>query len=108
MIQDTSIKMDYIKLDFNMIWLMGILKIYLEGQFLIKYYIIKSLILLNITNMMRIQKFLLQQFLNLLVKSYKFATHTGQEINAEKQQLFEELHKPIIEKLKKRQVYSCG
>ena len=46
------IKTNQIKLDFNMIWFMGILRIYLEERLLIKYYVIKHLILLKIQNMM--------------------------------------------------------
>ena len=38
------IKMNYIKLAFNMTWLNEILKIYLEDQLLIKYYVMKHLI----------------------------------------------------------------
>ena len=46
------IKTNQIKLDFNMIWFMGILRIYLEERLLKKYYVIKHLILLKIQNMM--------------------------------------------------------
>ena len=38
-----------------MIWLMNISKIYCEGQLLIKYYVIKYLILLNIQNVINIK-----------------------------------------------------
>ena len=45
-IQDSRfLKTNYIKLVFNMTWLMEALRIYLEEQFLIKYYVIKDLIL---------------------------------------------------------------
>ena len=43
-IHDMRIKMNYIKLAFNMTWLNEILKIYLEDQPRIKYYVIKHLI----------------------------------------------------------------
>ena len=43
-IHDMLIKMNYIKLAFNMTWLNEILKIYLEDQLLIKYYVMKHLI----------------------------------------------------------------
>ena len=46
--QDMIIKTDYIKLSFNMTWLMEILRIYLEEQLLRKYYVIKQLILLKL------------------------------------------------------------
>ena len=42
-----------------MIQLMEILRIYLEEQLLIKYYVIKHLILLNIENMVNIKEALL-------------------------------------------------
>ena len=41
---------------FKTIWLMETLKIYLEEQLLIRYYMIKYLILLNIQNMMDIRE----------------------------------------------------
>ena len=43
-IQDMLIKINQIKLGFNMTRLMEILKIYLEVQLLIKYWVIKQLI----------------------------------------------------------------
>ena len=46
--QDMIIKTDYIKLSFNMTWLMEIFRIYLEEQLLRKYYVIKQLILLKL------------------------------------------------------------
>ena len=46
-----------------------ILKIQLEKQPLIKYYVIKHLILLSIQNMMHINAYLLQWFINFLMKS---------------------------------------
>ena len=53
-IHDIFIKTNLIKLVFNMAWLMEILKIYLEEHLLIKYSVIKHLILLKIRNMMDI------------------------------------------------------
>ena len=43
-----------------MMWPMGILKIYIEEQILIKYYVIKHLILLKMQNMMDVRLELLQ------------------------------------------------
>ena len=43
-IQDIFIKINYIKLVFNMIWLMEILKIEIEEQLLIKYYVLNHII----------------------------------------------------------------
>ena len=55
-IQNIFIKMNWIKLVFNMTWLMEILKIYLEEQLLIKHYIIKHLLLLKIQNLIDIKE----------------------------------------------------
>ena len=54
-------------LAFNMIWHMEILKIYLEEQMLIKYYVMKHFILLKIRNMMDIREFLRQWLLKVLI-----------------------------------------
>ena len=57
--RDSKIKREIdgkIKLAFNVTWLMEILRIYQEEQLLIKYYVIKCLILLKIQNMMDINK----------------------------------------------------
>ena len=51
-----------------MTWLLKILKIYLEEQLLVKYYVIKHLTLLKIQNIMDINVDLLQWFRNLLIK----------------------------------------
>ena len=59
-IENIFIKMSQIKLAFNMARFMDILNIYLEKQLLIKYCIIKQLILLNIQNMTDINAKLLQ------------------------------------------------
>ena len=53
---------------FNMTWLMENLKIKLEEQLLIKYCVIKHLVLLKIQNMMDIKRVLLQWFINFLTK----------------------------------------
>ena len=44
-IQDISTKMSYIKLAFNIIWFMEILKILHEEQLQMKYYVIRHLML---------------------------------------------------------------
>ena len=71
-----------------MIWLMGILTIYLEKQLLIKNYVIKYLILLKILSMMGIKEFLLQWF---LLQKFLSVTHKRRGINSENQQLAHEL-----------------
>ena len=67
-IQDTFIETNLIKHAFDIIWIMEILKICLEEQLLIKYYMMKHLILLKTGNMMGIKKVLLQWFTYFLVK----------------------------------------
>ena len=62
------IKENYIKLLFNMTWLMEILKIYLKEQLLEKHSVIKHLVLLKIQNMMNIKEVLLQSSINVLIK----------------------------------------
>ena len=54
-----------------MTWLREILKIYLEEQLLIKYYVIKHLILLKIQNKMDIKKVWLQWFISFSIKNLK-------------------------------------
>ena len=64
---------------------------------MIKYYVIKHLILLTIQNMGNmgdIKVGLLQWVTNFLIKSA--ITHIGIKVNSENQQLAEELHEPII------------
>ena len=56
------------KLVFNMILIMEILKIEIEEQLLIKHYMIKDLILLKIRNMIDINVSLPQWFINFLMK----------------------------------------
>ena len=53
---------------FNIIWLINILRIYLEIHLLIKYYVIKHLILLRIQKMIYIKEVLLQWFINFFDK----------------------------------------
>ena len=53
-------------------WLMEILRINLEEQLLMKYYMIKHLILLKIENMMDINAGLLQWFINILNKVFQY------------------------------------
>ena len=56
------------KLVFNMILIMEILKIEIEEQLLIKHYMIKDIILLKIRNMIDINVSLPQWFINFLIK----------------------------------------
>ena len=83
---------------------MEILKIYLEEQLLIKYYVIKHLILLKIRNMIDINVDLLQCFINFLIKKNSVSGIRNE--NMLRQQLTEELHKPINRTFKKRKVHS--
>ena len=53
---------------FNMVGLMEILKVYLKEYLLIKYYVLKYIILLKIQNMMDIKVDLIPWFINLLIK----------------------------------------
>ena len=70
-IQTIFTKINWIRLVFNMIWLMEILKILKKEQVLIKFYEIKHLILLKTINMMVIKEGLLLWFLNFLIKCRK-------------------------------------
>ena len=54
----------------NRTWLMKILIIQLEEQLLIKYCVIKHLILLKIQNEIDIKEVLLQWFINFLIKIF--------------------------------------
>ena len=58
----------YIKPAFSTIWLGEILKIYLEKEVMIKYFVIKHLILLKIQNVMDIRVNLYQWFTSFLIK----------------------------------------
>ena len=51
-----------------MVWLMEILKVYIEEHLLIKNYVIKYLISLTIQNGIDIEEVLLQWFINLVIK----------------------------------------
>ena len=77
---------------------MEILIIQLEEQLLIKYCVIKHLILLKIKNEMDIKEILLQWFINFLIKN------NSDLLTMSDQQLAEELNKSIIRKFKKRKV----
>ena len=85
-----------------MIWLIGILNIYLDEQRLIRYYMIKHLKLLKPREKLYI-------YINktTVARANKSATYyTGEGSNPENQQLPEKLHKPIIRKFEKPNVYS--
>ena len=77
-----------------MIWLMAILRISPEEQFLIKYYVIKHLILLKIQNMMDIKRVLRQWFINLRLKKTSRGAVKIKIMSSK--ELAEEFHKPII------------
>ena len=81
-IHDIFIKTNLIKLVFNMAWLMEILKIYLEEHLLIKYSVIKHLILLKIWNMMdiNINVDLLKWFIKFLIEKLLLRLH-GQRLS---------------------------
>ena len=51
-----------------MVWVMEILKVYIEEHLLIKNYVIKYLISLTIQNGIDIEEVLLQWFINLVIK----------------------------------------
>ena len=74
--------------------------IQLEEQLLLKYCVIKHLILLKIQNEMDIKEVLLQWLINFLIKK------TSDLLTMSDQQLAEELIKSIIRKFKKRKVQS--
>ena len=85
-----------------MTWLMEILKISLEEQLLIKYCIIKHLILLKFQNMMDIKEVcFFWWFINVLSISGEAVKN---EIVSSKE-LAEQLHKPIIRKINKGKVH---
>ena len=65
---------------------------------------IKYLILLEIRKLMDINVELLQWFINVLIKKTYGATVKNEIIS--NKELAEELHKPIIGKIKKRKTYS--
>ena len=65
---------------------------------------IKYLILLEIQKLMDINVELLQWFINVLIKKTYGATVKNEIIS--NKELAEELHKPIIGKIKKRKTYS--
>ena len=77
-----------------MIWFMEILRTYVEQQLLVKYWVIKYLVLLKIQNMMDIKQVLLQWFINFLIKETS-GSGIKNEIISNKE-LAEELHKPSL------------
>ena len=83
-----------------MIWHIEILKIYLEEQLLIKYYVIKHLILLNIYNRYGGNQ---RDPASMVYKFFDKKTAGGAVKNKIKQNngLAEELHKPVIRKFQK-------
>ena len=78
-----------------MTWLLEILKIYLEKQLLIKYYVMKHLTLLKIQNLASmVYKFFDKKF-----------SDGGVEIaNLLNQESAKELYKPIIRKFNKQNI----
>ena len=87
-----------------MTWLMEILEIYLEGQFLIKYYVIKHLILLKAQDMIDMNVNLLQWFIIFHAMSSDGAVTRANKSaikskTMKSKQLIKELYKPIIKKM---------
>ena len=79
-----------------MIWLMVILKIYLEEQLLIKYYVMEHFILPKVLDMIDIKK----------VFDKKTAGGTVKNEIMQNKELGEKLHKAIIRKFGERKVHS--
>ena len=85
---------------------MEILRICIEEQILIEYYMIKHLKLLKIQNIMNINVNLIRWFINFLIKNSNGSAVTQVDksvIKTEfmtKLQLAEELHNQLLEKLK--------
>ena len=69
LIQDVFIETKQMRIVFNTISILEVLKIYLEEQLLIKYHVIKHSILLKIQNIREIIVDLLQWFTNFLIKT---------------------------------------
>ena len=80
---------------------MEILRTYVEQQLLVKYWVIKYLVLLKIQNMMDIKQVLLQWFINFLIKETS-GSGIKNEIISNKE-LAEELHKPSLETFRKEE-----
>ena len=103
---------------FSIIWLMKILRVCLEDKLLIKYYVIKHLILLKIPNMISMNANFHYWFINILIKSLLLRVHgqrpelckiqnkfAGSRVESEiipNHQLAKELHKQIMRKSGKR------
>ena len=79
---------------------MEILNIYLEEQLLIKWYVTKHLILLEIQNMSDIKGVFLGWFINYLMKRLQVVLLKGKIVP--NKELVEELYKPVIRKFEKR------
>ena len=91
-------------LAFSMIWRRGILRIYLEEEVLIKYCVIKHLILLETHVVVNANACLLQWVIICLTKKT-----SGSGVNSQimtNEGLAEEIHIPIIRKCEKRKLYS--
>ena len=90
-----------------MTWLMAILKIYLEKQLLIKYYLIKHLILLKIGEIMAINVDLLQclRLFHQQISQCTQRKRNNSDVVSDNQQLAEEVHKSIIRKRERRKEY---
>ena len=76
----------------------------IEEQLLIKYYIIKDLILLKIQKMMEINVDLLQWSIDFLIK--KTCGGTVKNWNISNKELVEDLHEPIVRKFNERRIHS--
>ena len=101
-IQYISIKTNQAKRVFIMIYLIEILKIYLDKQVLTKFSVIKHLILLKIKIMLDINAKLFLQFANFLINGLLITQEQELFINImhKIQELADELQKPIITKFK--------
>ena len=80
-IQDIFIETNFMKLVFNMIWLMEILKIKTEEQLLIKYNVRKHLTLLKIQKMMDANVNLFQWFYKCFDKETSGGTVKNENIS---------------------------
>ena len=87
-----------------MICFMEILKIYLQEQFLIKYYVIKHLILPKTPTYDGQQRGLASMVSMLFDK--KSSQSAVKNANMSNQELARKLHKPIIRKCEKQKVHS--
>ena len=103
---DISIKNNYTRIVFNMIWLLATTKIHPEEQFLTEYCVAQNMRLLVIHIMIYINVELYQFFASSLIKrSRDTIAHTRAGIISEDQKLANELHKPITRKFQKHKVH---